>query len=243
MVRDHDSRDSPGERLAPFWGVLLHQKSSPDARESVVSGAIIYDYGPRDNAIYPDKELGRAATRAARTGWFPMGRRGAGRSATVGKTFGPEGREPAGQGAAFCQAGDVKVIVATVVNAMGAIVDREGRVVRGHLDRQTGARLSASEALERRMARGEAHAPPGNTTLTVVVTNRKSGPWSLRQLAKQVHASMARGIQPFHSVDDGDALYAVTTSEVDGSSLDDTALGVLACELAWEAVLSSLQPE
>jgi len=36
MVRDHDSRDSPGERLAPFWEILLHQGSYPDARESVV---------------------------------------------------------------------------------------------------------------------------------------------------------------------------------------------------------------
>jgi hypothetical protein len=26
----------------------------------LVAGAIIFDYGPRDNAVYPDKELGRA---------------------------------------------------------------------------------------------------------------------------------------------------------------------------------------
>ena len=27
----------------------------------LVAGAIIFDWGPRDNAVYPDKELGRAA--------------------------------------------------------------------------------------------------------------------------------------------------------------------------------------
>jgi L-aminopeptidase/D-esterase-like protein len=47
----------------------------------LVAGAIIFDWGPRDNAVYPDKELGRAALRAARPGVFPLGRRGAGRSA------------------------------------------------------------------------------------------------------------------------------------------------------------------
>ena len=53
----------------------------------LVAGAIIFDWGPRDNAVYPDKELGRAAVRAAQPGVFPLGRRGAGRSATAGKLF------------------------------------------------------------------------------------------------------------------------------------------------------------
>src|SRR5439155_313217 len=47
----------------------------------LVAGAIIFDWGPRDNAVYPDKELGRAALRSARPGAFPLGARGAGRSA------------------------------------------------------------------------------------------------------------------------------------------------------------------
>ena len=50
-----------------------------------VSGAVIYDYPPRDNVIYPDKELGRAAIRAVQKNVFPLGARGAVRSATVGK--------------------------------------------------------------------------------------------------------------------------------------------------------------
>src|SRR5579859_6048133 len=33
-------------------------------RQALVSGAIIYDYGARDNVIYPDPALGRAAVRA-----------------------------------------------------------------------------------------------------------------------------------------------------------------------------------
>src|SRR4051794_25590919 len=98
-----------------------------------VSGAIVYDFGRRETTVYPDKALGRAALTAAREGVFPLGARGAGRSVSVGKTFGLERGEPGGQGAAFRQAGATKVAVFTVVNAVGAIVDREGRVVRGHL--------------------------------------------------------------------------------------------------------------
>jgi L-aminopeptidase/D-esterase-like protein len=32
----------------------------------LVAGAIIFDYGPRDNGVYPDKELGRGARPAGR---------------------------------------------------------------------------------------------------------------------------------------------------------------------------------
>ena len=98
-----------------------------------VSGAIVYDFGRRETTVYPDKALGRAALASAREGVFPLGPRGAGRSVSVGKTFGLERGEPGGQGGAFRQVGATKVAVFTVVNAVGAIVDREGRVVRGHV--------------------------------------------------------------------------------------------------------------
>ena len=199
-------------------------------------GAIIYDFGPRENSIYPDRELGRAALRAAREGVFPLGARGAGRSATVGKTFSYEQGEQAGQGGAFREIGSTKLAVFTVVNAFGAIVDRQGRVVRGHLDRAQGLRTPLVAGLEERLPR----TVPGSTTLTVVVTNQRLELRELRQLGVQVHTSMARAIQPFHALVDGDVLYAVTTAEIDNPELTSTSLGVLASELAWDAVLASV---
>jgi L-aminopeptidase/D-esterase-like protein len=206
----------------------------------LVAGAIIFDWGPRDNAVYPDKELGRAAVRAARPGIFPLGPRGAGRSATVGKLFAYEEGEPGGQGAAFRQVGETKIAVFTVVNAVGAIVDRDGNVVRGHLDRDRGLRRSLVSGVEERLAAGlPVRSPPGNTTLTVVATNLRLDPRQLRTLGRQVHASMARAIQPFHALEDGDVLFAVSTGAVERDPLlDTTALGVVASELAWDAVLS-----
>lgn len=205
----------------------------------VVPGAIIYDFGPRETTVYPDRELGRAALRAAQPGVFPLGPRGAGRSATVGKTFGFEEGEASGQGGAFRQVGPAKVAVFTVVNAFGAIVDRDGTVVRGHRDPERGTRSPLVARLEEQLPR----AAPGNTTLTLVLTNQSVERRSLRQLAAQVHASLARAIQPFHALVDGDVLYAVTTAEVEDPELTDTALGVVASELAWDAVLSCFDDE
>jgi 6-aminohexanoate-oligomer endohydrolase len=209
----------------------------------VVSCAIIFDFGPRGNTIYPDKELGRAALRAAREGVFPLGPRGAGRSATVGKTFEYGQGEPAGQGAAIRALGATKLAVFTVVNAVGAIVDRDGTVVRGHYDRSGGARHALVAELERRLSAGEPTRPlPGNTTLTVVVTNQQLERRALQQLGRQVHASLARAIHPFHALVDGDVLYAATTGAVENEALDSVTLGVIASELAWDAVLSSFDP-
>ena len=58
--------------------------------------SVIYDFVGRDNMIYPDRELGRAAVKSARAGIFPLGPRGAGRSATVGKVWEFLKAEPAG---------------------------------------------------------------------------------------------------------------------------------------------------
>jgi len=206
----------------------------------LVAGAIIFDWGRRDNAVYPDKELGRAALRAARSGVFPLGPRGAGRSATAGKLFAYEEGEPAGQGAAFREVGETKIAVFTVVNAVGAIVDRDGTVLRGHYDREADERRTLVAGIEERLAEGRpVRPPPGNTTLTVVATNLRLDQRQLRTLGRQVHASMARAIQPFHALEDGDVLFAVSTGAVESDPLlDTTALGVVASEVAWDAVLS-----
>jgi L-aminopeptidase/D-esterase-like protein len=204
-----------------------------------VVGAIIFDYGPRGNTVYPDKELGRAALAAARPGVFPLGRRGAGCSATVGKTFGREGAEPGGQGGAFRDLGRAKVAAFTVVNSVGAIVDRDGRVVLGHR-LPSGDRVAAGAGFEDRLAAGLPLRPEltENTTLTVVVTNQRLDVLALDQLARHVHSSMSRAIQPFHTLADGDVLYALTTAEVEQQSLDPIGLALAAGEVAWDAVLS-----
>ena len=127
------------------------------------------------------------------------------------------------------------------MNAVGAVFDRDGHVVRGHLDAATGARRALVEGVEERVGAGQpVHPLPGNTTLTVVVTNQTLDRRVLQQLGRQVHASLARAIQPFHALVDGDVLYAVSTGEVENPALDGIGLGVVASELAWDAVLRAV---
>lgn len=76
-------------------------------------------------------------------------------------------------------------------------------------------------------------------SLTVLVTNVKLGPRQLRQLGRQVHSAMARGIQPFQALNDGDVLFAVTTGEVELPDRGDALLGSYASEIAWDAILAS----
>ena len=103
-----------------------------------VMGAIIYDVGwRRFSRVTPDDSLGRAALRSARPGWFPLGAHGAGRFAMQGYYFAePDSLEGmaswphSGEGGAFRTIGPTRIGVFTVVNALGTIVDRQGRAVR-----------------------------------------------------------------------------------------------------------------
>lgn len=213
-----------------------------------VSGAIIYDLAVRDNAIYPDAELGRAALDNAESA-VRIGRIGAGATATAGKIEYTRA-EFTGQGAAFRQVGDVKVLVVTIVNPVGVVVDRDGAIIRGDYDDSTGVRRHPNAHYEAAISENRMPSTAaGNTTVTAVVTNVALHDVELDQLAKQVHSSMHRGIQPFHTSLDGDTLFALTTDEVSMPlspetrhgrlSLSATAIGALASEVAWDAIIEA----
>jgi len=215
---------------------------------AVVPGAIIFDLGGRRyNAVTPDEKLARAALDAVRNGWVPIGARGAGRFAMQGGYFGEF--QHSGQGAAFRQLGEVKVLVITVVNALGAIVDRSGRMLRcshptpggcGPIAERIASHIAALGVAKTADAVAGKHAGlTANTTITVVVTNQSLPPWALQRLAVQVHNSMARAIQPFGTEYDGDTLFAVSTGEIKSTAMSGPDLGALASEVAWDAILAS----
>jgi len=210
---------------------------------AIVSGAVIFDFNRFrvNRAVYPDKALGRAALSSARPGFFPTGPRGAGVCASVGKWLRePYELERSGQGASVYAAGDVRIAAFTVVNAVGCLVDRRGAAVRGHLDPKTKRRHRVGEVVSIRRETGpEPEVPPGNTTLTVLATNQVMGLRELNQMARQVHSSMARAIDPFHTMYDGDVLYAVTTNEIDPAPMKYNEISYIASELAWDAVLEA----
>jgi L-aminopeptidase/D-esterase-like protein len=229
--------------LEAATGVMAELLSmhSKDERIAYVPGAIVYDFNNRSNSIYPDKELGRAAFKAAKSERFPVGPHGAGRFVHVGRYFGPKYRERSGQGAAFRQVGSTKIAVFTVVNAIGAIVDREGKVVRGNRDPESGKRTPIDADLRTwSRAPGSTNSPSKNTTISLVVTNQKLSYANLQRLSIQTHTSFNRAIHLFHTPDDCDTLVAVTPAEVKDEKMSIQDLSTHAADLAWEAVLSSV---
>jgi len=118
--------------------------------------------------------------------------------------------------------------------------------VRGNRDPESGKRRRSEDVV----AQTGAYDPPPlrarrvtqNTNLTMLVTDQKLDPLQLRSVARQVHSSMARAIQPFHTRWDGDILFAVSMQRVANADLDEVSLGVVASELAWDAVLTCFDP-
>ena len=214
-------------------------------------GAIIYDLGDRRlNEIYPDKRLSQAAFRAARPGIFPLGAHGAGRFAKTGGLFGCNAFS--GQGGAFRQIGELKIAAFVVVNALGVITTRDGRVAACYPDAKWPKSLRTTDLLANYPASTQAGAtfePPStashrNTTISLVVTNQKLTAAELQRLATHVHSSMSRAIQPFATEFDGDVLYAVTTAELQSTADKPGApaitIDVLAAETMWDAILASI---
>jgi L-aminopeptidase/D-esterase-like protein len=227
---------------------LYARRQRNPLRFPTVMGGAIYDFAePGRTGLYPDWELGRAALVSTRPGMIPAGRVGAGRAARCGKLGRDGWSEPGGQGAAFATIGGARLLVLVVVNALGVIVDRQGHVVRGNRDPESGKRSHITpedmvHGQRRQMERFGQAGTPTATTLTVVVTDARLGSRDRRSLARQIHASLARAIHPFHCSFDGDALWFATTNEVVADATP-TALGTVASDLAWDAVLRSVEKE
>jgi L-aminopeptidase/D-esterase-like protein len=118
-------------------------------------------------------------------------------------------------------------------------------VVRGNRAPESGLRtsfaadlLNGAAELKRRLETAPV-SPLENTTLTLLVLNRRMRHLELERLAIQTHTSMARAIQPFHTEHDGDILFAVSTGDVEDAQVNVQDLAIHAGEVAWDAVLSS----
>jgi L-aminopeptidase/D-esterase-like protein len=219
------------------------------------TGAIIYDLGDRRlNEVYPDKRLAQAAFRAAKPGVFRVGSAGGGRMAVTGHFFG--GDAHSGQGGAYYEKGNLKIACFTVVNALGVVTDREGRMKSGYRDPAWPTNLvtvaDLLNAVREKGPAGPAETKPSqNTTISLVVVNQKLSFADLQRLAIQVHTSMARGLQPYATEWDGDVLFAVSTGEVDlpqdekDRTMSIALIPAIASEVMWDAILSSVpeQPQ
>jgi len=129
------------------------------------------------------------------------------------------------------------------------VTDRDGRVAACYRDAGMPDPLRVTDLLAAHAKKFGATAtdrPARNTTVSLVVTNRKLEMAELQRLAIQVHTSMGRALQPFSTESDGDVLYAVSTGELDAAkagAITPPDLGVIAGEVMWDAILASVPPQ
>ncbi len=209
-----------------------------------VPAAIVYDFGRRENAVYPDAALGAEAFLAAVEGKVRVGPAGAGVNVKVGGFFGRDWSEKSGQGAAFYQKGDLRIFALSVVNAMGNVVADDGTILAGSKNPNSGERVSITRKLlaDPEAKRGEDSL--GNTTISIVVFNQPLERGELKRLAIMAHTAMARSIEPFHGPGDGDVLFAVSTvtdPSKRSTKPELTQLGVLAGGLLQDAVRQAVR--
>ncbi len=210
----------------------------------IVPAAILYDLAA--DRARPDSGTGYAAASAASTAPVPEGRVGAGAGATVGKVpwRGPDvggGRPtsmPGGLGSWAVEVAGYRVAALAAVNAVGDVLDRDGRIVAG-LRAPDGTLLDSSRAIrDYPPVDSDALNPRENTTLCVVATDAPASQEELRRIARMAATAMPRRIRPTHTPWDGDLVFALSATEPEtllpeGLSL---SLGDAAREALEEAI-------
>lgn len=203
----------------------------------IVPAAVIFDLAPcgRFDAR-PTTAMVYDACRDAVASGFAEGSVGAGTGATVGKGAGVERAMKSGFGCAVVVRGDVAVAAMAVVNALGDVRDRAGRIIAGARSDDGGfvdlaALIAGGNAPRKRIA--EPSAP--NTTLAVVCSSVTLSRLELSQLADASAAALFRRVTPSGTSFDGDVIFATAPDEgPSGSPLQVEALAVLALEEAIE---------
>jgi L-aminopeptidase/D-esterase-like protein len=176
----------------------------------IIPAAVIFDLVPLGSfTARPTPAMAyEACDKAASTG-IAEGSVGAGTGATVGKAGGLSGAMKGGVGVAVAQGGDVTAGAVAVVNALGDVRDKDGRIIAGARgpDGQfvDGASLIAQGAVRRKFS----EAALQNTTIAVVATSACLTRIELAQLAQASSAALFRRITPTGTSFDGDVIFAV----------------------------------
>ncbi len=209
-------------------------------RVPIVPAAVLFDLLHGDPTIRPDATSGYAACVAANHAAPAQGNVGAGAGAAVGKLFGPARAMKGGIGSAAFKVGAITVGAVVAVNAIGDVIDpASGRVVAGARTADGKMLLGSMQALLRGDLPERARAGMA-TTIGVVGTDAVLTKAQANKLASMAHDGLARTINPAHTMQDGDTLFALATG-ASGKPGDMTVLGALAAHAVAQAVLNAVR--
>lgn len=186
---------------------------TPWAIVPIVPSAVIFDLNVGESDAFPTSEHAyEACTSASKR--VEQGSVGAGTGATVGKWSGLEMAMKGGVGTFCLKEGEILVGALAVVNAVGDIVGRDGKILAGasHEGKFLGesARLRALRD-EKLLLRNI------NTTLVIVGTNARLSKVDCYRVAERAHDGMARAIVPSHTTFDGDTTFALSAGNLNAA--------------------------
>ena len=202
-------------------------------RVPIVCSAVIFDLMIGKSTAFPDRDMGwLAAERASRI--VPVGCRGAGTGATVGKLLGADRCMKSGAG--YIELGlpeGLWVGAYVAVNACGEIYDGS-TILAGARSKDGKAIISSDEFM---LKGGSRDLTGANTTIGCILTNAKLTKAQCTAVAGMAHDGLARSIRPVHTTMDGDTLFVMASGEV--CSHIDT-VGYLAEEALRRAVCDAV---
>jgi L-aminopeptidase/D-esterase-like protein len=225
-------------------------RGHPEMVVPLVVASILDDLSVGDGRIRPDAESGYQACKAASEGPVMEGCVGAGAGATVvtGSYYGGLSMK-SGIGTASIRVGDCAIGAIVAVNATGEIVDRNtGKIIAGARRKDGKGFVNIVENVRKQMAgrlasKSVAEIRPSmtHTTIGVIATNVVFNKSELTRIAEVANTGAAKVINPYHTPEDGDVLYAVSTRKLklggDQSQRDTTMVGILAAEVVATSIM------
>jgi L-aminopeptidase/D-esterase-like protein len=213
----------------------------------LVSTAVVFDLAAGAPDRRPGPEQGRAACEAAGGGLPARGRVGAGSGAAVGKVLGREHATAGGVGyAAERLPGGETIAAIAVANAVGDVLDENGRVLGGPHG-ESGELLRTAELMR------DMPEPPypavragENTTLVCVCTDAPLDKRGCGIVARIASAGIARAVDPAFTPFDGDIVFCLASgaapSEAPGpaASWSLAVVGTIAATLTAAAIRDAI---
>ena len=198
-----------------------------------VPGAVIYDLALGDPTPRPGPDEGYSACQAA-AATFARGSVGAGTGARVGPALPGTTRMKGGVGSTSRRFGARGVVAAlAVVNALGNVVDRDGKIIAGAYGRH-GQHADAAAYLETNpLGAGDRSRRSNFTTLVAVATNAAMTKTQCAIAARMAQAGLARAVHPTFTSSDGDVVVILASGAETAS--EDT-IGILAAEVVADAI-------
>jgi L-aminopeptidase/D-esterase-like protein len=198
----------------------------------IVGAAIVLDAAVAEPGSRPTADAGFAACAAATDDDPLEGGVGVGAGCTVAKVAGFEHAWRGGQGVAIRRAGGVTVGAIVANNAVGEVIDEDGRWVARARVADDAPRYPVDPTTLRGQAAGEG-GPSANTAIGCIVTDARLSKRDVHRVADLGHSGIARALRPAHTEHDGDALFALATGQV---AADVDLVAHLAAEAVAEAV-------